>query len=33
VKFVFGLFMLYVALRMVYSAGTKWFGEGAQQMP
>lgn len=33
VKFVFGLFMLYVALRMVYSAGIKWFGEGTQQMP
>jgi uncharacterized membrane protein YfcA len=30
VKFVFGLFMLYAAFRMVYSAGIKWFGEGAQ---
>ena len=26
VKFVFGFFMLYVAIKMVYSSGMKWFG-------
>ncbi len=25
VKFIFGLFMLYVALRMIYFSGIKWF--------
>ena len=30
VKFVFGIFMLYAALRMIYSGGIKWFGDAAQ---
>jgi uncharacterized protein len=28
VKFVFGLFMLYVAVRMLYFSGVRWFGTG-----
>lgn len=27
VKFVFGLFMLYVAIRMLWTSGTKWLQE------
>jgi len=30
VKFIFGLFMLYVAIRMLYSSGIRWFDSGAQ---
>lgn len=26
VKFIFGLFMLYVSLKMLWSSGVKWFG-------
>lgn len=26
IKFLFGLFLLYIAIRMVYSGATKWFG-------
>ncbi len=29
VKFIFGLFMLYVAARMLYSSGMRWFGPGS----
>lgn len=27
VKFVFGLFMLYVAVKMIWTSGSKWFFE------
>ncbi len=30
VKFFFGLFMLYVAFRMLYTSGIRWFGSGAE---
>jgi uncharacterized protein len=26
IKFLFGLFLLYIAIRMVYSGASKWFG-------